>query len=145
MLLRRLCMLAASALLSMMTHASLKNNDVTDQLADRYQTSCQIRDHFDLYQFGRVLPELAEFTQKIKTTSDDFRTNSIHFNKVYFYHIPVSKIEYVILPNAKRQQSVYLDLTSMTARQQFSQIKFHHEQGLSMVKEGRFVVLTCTW
>lgn len=142
---RRFLMSMVALFCGMTAQANLKTNDVTRELHDRYTTSCDVRDQFDLYQFGHVVPELSVYTQKIRPMSDENQGTAVYFNKLYFYNIPISKIEYVLLPEFKRQQTLYLDVTSMTAKQHFSQIKFHHGQGLDISKIGRFIVVKCVW
>lgn len=126
--------------------ANAKTLELSPHMGDRYERDCQVRLHPDLYH-GNISPALAENVLKDRQQAHGVGTLvSLSLTNVQYRNVPVTKIEYVVNPVQRSySQSLYLDLTSATAKQNFSKIYFPSQHGFTIGREGRFTVLRCDW
>jgi hypothetical protein len=132
------------------TQQSLANTslDLVDSMSERYERDCAVRNALDLYSVnGHVAAILADNVLKQRETQIGLQTvQSLNLKRVYYRNIPVAKIDYVIHSHSRQlQQIIYLDLTSVTAKQNYSDIEFRNRGHFSVSKEGRFTALSCRW
>lgn len=129
-----------------LTTANAKTLELSPHMSDRYERNCQVRLQPDLYH-GNITPTLAPNVLKDRQQAHGVGTLvSLNLTNVQYRNVPVTKIEYVVNPVQRSySQSLYLDLTSATAKQNFSKIYFPPQNGLTIVKEGRFTVVRCHW
>ena len=121
--------------------------DIEKIMQDRYERDCGVRAQADLMNGGAVSSILAAHVVKEREISQGLsKTLSVHVNKVQYRNVPVVKIDYVSQSNSRQmQQALYLDLTSATAKQNFSSIQFNNRGRFDVEKDGRFTVLRCAW
>lgn len=120
--------------------------DLSAYMSDRYERDCQVRLQPDLYA-GNISSVLRPHVLKERQQEQGAGVVvGLHLDKVQYRNIPVVKVEYY-LNSAQRQysQALFFDLTSVTARQNFSKLRFHKEPQLIIGKEGRFTTVKCTW
>lgn len=122
--------------------------DLAGVMSDRYEHNCAIRKALDLLHYNNVSDSLSRHVLKQKEHANSvFTTLSLNLERVYYRNIPVVKMDYVLHAKSRYQQQIlYLDLTSVTARQNFSRIQFNNNRGkLEIDRDGRFTLLRCSW
>ena len=145
-LLRCVCVMSFGCL-GHQANASAKSLDIEAFMQDRFERDCGVRTHADLYQSGTVAAILANNVVKQRDSSEGLNNIlSLNVTKIQYRNVPVVKIDYVTASNSRQmRQALYLDLTSATAKQNFSRIQFNNRGNFVVEKEGRFTVLRCTW
>ena len=126
--------------------ANARTLELSHYMSDRYERNCAVRLQPDLYN-GHISSLMAANVLKDRQLEEGTGTFvSLNLDKTEYRNVPVVKVEYLINP-AKRQysQALYFDLTSATAKQNFSKIHFQRQSNLNQFKEGRFTVLRCNW
>jgi hypothetical protein len=126
------------------THA--RTLDLSTYMADRYERDCQVRLQPDLYN-GNVSSLLRSYVLKDRQQQQGNGTLvSLNLNKVQYRNVPIVKIEYYFNPSQRHySQELFFDLTSVTAKQNFSKIRFQQTTDMAIGKEGRFTTVKCSW
>lgn len=132
--------------LSHSAYASARSLDIETFMQDRFERDCGVRTSPDLFS-SQVSTTLASNVVKQRDMSQGLnKIVSLHVTKVQYRNVPVVKIDYVSASNSRQmQQALYLDLTSATAKQNFSRIQFNNRGHFEIEKEGRFTVIRCSW
>jgi hypothetical protein len=128
-------------------NASAKSLDIESFMQDRFERDCGVRVNADLYQSGNVAALLESNVVKQREYTEGLnKILSLNVAKIQYRNVPVIKIDYVTASNSRQmQQALYLDLTSATAKQNFSRIQFNNRGKFEIEKDGRFTVIRCTW
>lgn len=129
-----------------LTTANARTLELSLHMSDRYERNCEVRLQPDLYH-GNISSTLAGNVLKDRQQAHGVGTLvSLSLTNVQYRNVPVTKIEYVLNPaQHSYSQSLYLDLTSATAKQNFSKIHFPSHRGFTIAREGRFTVVHCHW
>ena len=145
-LLRYACVMSLGYL-GHQANASAKSLDIESFMQDRFERDCGVRVNPDLYQSGNVAALLALNVVKQREYTEGLnKILSLNVTKIQYRNVPVIKIDYVTASNTRQmQQALYLDLTSATAKQNFSRIQFNNRGKFDIEKDGRFTVIRCTW
>ncbi|WP_254433788.1 hypothetical protein [Acinetobacter sp. Marseille-Q1618] len=120
-------------------------------LKDRFEENCAIRPQYDFHnQNTDLIAPLKLYTTKSKYIDKQAYVSSIYdLKNVTYSEIPVRKIKFIFGHLAQQyNQYLYLDLSTVKAKKQFSKLKFKQNQkntGLSVAFSKNIAIVQCYW
>jgi len=152
---KKLSIFALSLLnLSTVIHATQHTSlDLTPMLQDRFEKNCAIRQQFDFYTHDDEI-QVILMNQVVKDEVEEqaaYVSRNFSLKNTTYRGLVVNKIEFLWGRGLTLSETLYFDLPTASAKQQFNKIKSNIQQpaqaaNFVMTGEGkRDAIAICSW